>query len=180
MPEERPCRRCGNKTELRLGRMSNGARMPALQCLTCFEYDTGYVGIKSGYSVQMQDAAPALDVKSRDRMREIKYAEQRKAAEEKARVAEEEEATWWHNYNEYTTTLIWKGKRERVMARDNRTCQACLRCGATEVHHLTYKHAGDEPLFDLVAICYSCHQKLTQMDRNRRAKNQIYGFEKNR
>jgi hypothetical protein len=29
---------------------------------------------------------------------------------------------------------------------------------AQHIHHLTYKHAGSELLFELVALCWACHQ----------------------
>jgi 5-methylcytosine-specific restriction endonuclease McrA len=38
---------------------------------------------------------------------------------------------------------------------------------ATQVHHLTYRHLGNEPLFELMAICRDCHEQLTEMDRSR-------------
>jgi hypothetical protein len=30
----------------------------------------------------------------------------------------------------------------------------------SHVHHLNYQRLGDEMLFDLVALCEGCHQKL--------------------
>ena len=44
-----------------------------------------------------------------------------------------------------------------------------FRCGDTiEVHHITYAHVFDEPLFDLRAVCRPCHERLTARDRENR------------
>jgi ribosomal protein S27AE len=76
--------------------------------------------------------------------------------------------SWWAEYSAYLLTPEWRQRRERVLKRDNYQCQACLNAFATEVHHLNYDHVGNEPLFDLVAICKPCHDALTAMDRSRR------------
>ena len=55
-------------------------------------------------------------------------------------------------------------KKAKVMLRDKNICQACLTRQATDVHHLTYKHIYNEPLFDLVAICRPCHEKLHELE----------------
>lgn len=68
------------------------------------------------------------------------------------------------DYAEYLTSPEWKEKRKLVMERDRYHCQSCLADDATEVHHLSYKHLFNEPLFDLVAVCRSCHQSITDMD----------------
>ena len=55
----------------------------------------------------------------------------------------------------------WAKKRDLVLKRDNYICQACLQEPATMVHHKTYIHFGDEPLFDLESVSDKCHDKLT-------------------
>lgn len=72
----------------------------------------------------------------------------------------EESNEWWAQYNEYLVSSEWLEKRRRVLERDNYICQACLVRKATEVHHLTYAHTFDEPLFDLVSVCRICHRRL--------------------
>jgi hypothetical protein len=50
---------------------------------------------------------------------------------------------------------------------DGNACKArlpgCTK-NATEVHHLSYRHIGNEPLFDLVSVCGPCHRAITAMD----------------
>jgi 5-methylcytosine-specific restriction endonuclease McrA len=81
-----------------------------------------------------------------------------------------EKAKWWADYNAYLRTEKWAKKRAAVLERDKRTCQACLTRPATQAHHTTYAHVFDEPLFELVAVCEPCHEKITEMDRKRWAK----------
>lgn len=76
---------------------------------------------------------------------------------------------WWARYDRYLLTDKWKRKREAVLKRDGKVCRACVTREAIQAHHLSYAHVGDEPLFDLVAVCLECHERITEMDRVRRA-----------
>lgn len=76
---------------------------------------------------------------------------------------EEQNQAWWEKYNQYLTTQAWHNLRQRVMERDNHTCQACLRRPATQVHHLSYhfyNELGGSAAFECIAICDQCHQKI--------------------
>lgn len=77
---------------------------------------------------------------------------------------------FWTQYKEYLESDKWKGKREKVLERDGRQCQACLDNPANEVHHLTYKHLYNEPLFELVSVCKLCHDHITKLDREKTPK----------
>jgi 5-methylcytosine-specific restriction endonuclease McrA len=64
---------------------------------------------------------------------------------------------------EYYETPEWRAKRQAVLVRDNHECKAQLDCcvvRAESAHHLTYAHVFNEPLFDLVAVCWPCHERL--------------------
>lgn len=93
-----------------------------------------------------------------------------------ARIAElqnEKNADWWRRYNEYLRSPEWEARRNLVLDRDNFECQARLPgCAhiANHVHHLNYDHVFNEPLFDLESVCKSCHDRITEIDRARRAK----------
>ncbi len=71
-------------------------------------------------------------------------------------------------YRAYLQTPAWMNRRNAVMQRANGRCESCGIATATEVHHKTYEHIFNEPLFDLVAICRSCHEKITLIDRERK------------
>lgn len=65
------------------------------------------------------------------------------------------------NYNKYIHSSAWRRKRERVLKRDHYKCRKCgKRNCRLEVHHLTYKNFGDEPLNDLITVCSRCHHKI--------------------
>src|SRR5690554_3069284 len=60
----------------------------------------------------------------------------------------------------------WKGKREKILKRDNWECQKCKNNGkysrATTVHHI--KHLTDRPDLaltgsNLVSLCSACHNE---------------------
>jgi hypothetical protein len=94
--------------------------------------------------------------------------EQRLAGRHKheARLAlqqEHEEAQsrrWWEWYNLYLRSPEWRQRRAKVMDRAGNICEACRERPAAHAHHLNYAHVGNEPLFDLVAICQQCHDEI--------------------
>lgn len=80
----------------------------------------------------------------------------------------EQNREWWEWYNGYLQSSKWAWRRAAVLKRAGSLCEARLpRCTlrATQVHHTTYEHVGNEPLFDLRAVCEECHQSLTEQDR---------------
>ena len=67
---------------------------------------------------------------------------------------------WWAEYSDYLTSLEWRKKRTLVLERSKGICEGCLQNKATQIHHLNYNHQGDELLFELVALCDDCHNKV--------------------
>jgi 5-methylcytosine-specific restriction endonuclease McrA len=60
----------------------------------------------------------------------------------------------------YMKSNNWKRLRQQVLGRAGYTCTARMAgctLTATEVHHISYINLGDEPLWDLRAVCSSCH-----------------------
>jgi 5-methylcytosine-specific restriction endonuclease McrA len=47
-----------------------------------------------------------------------------------------------------------------VIERADGLCEGCRSAEAVHVHHLTYKHCGNEFLWELVAICRECHERV--------------------
>ncbi len=70
------------------------------------------------------------------------------------------EAERKRRYAEYLQSPAWRFKRQQVLDRDGGICQGCRKREATEVHHLTYKRFGCEMLFDLIAVCDDCHNRI--------------------
>lgn len=141
------------RKELRWGVKSNGAKYYKYQCLDCY---------KVGQEVSKFTAKgnePRIVMLNYDT-----YMRPEARNERSNRAS----AEWWSNYDAYRQTPKWRAKREAVMRRDNNLCQACLSARASDVHHLTYDHLFDEPLFDLIAVCRPCHDRITAMDRAKR------------
>ena len=65
-------------------------------------------------------------------------------------------------YRDYLLSPEWAKRREKVLRRANGICEGCGEARATQVHHKTYDHIYNEPLFDLVAICKACHESIHQ------------------
>jgi len=86
---------------------------------------------------------------------------------------------WFAQHRAYLATPEWRNKRELVLARDHHVCHAVLiDCAgvASEVHHLTYRHWREEPLFDLESVCSSCHRKITFIERRERAEQMLAAY----
>jgi 5-methylcytosine-specific restriction endonuclease McrA len=132
------------------------------QCAHCGE-GLGAVK-KSLFTAAQVDAMPAFDEGLRDeRWREKRekidaWRESLLARQEAAKTARD--SAWWVWYNQYLTTPEWKQRRAAVMRRADGICEGCGTGRASQVHHLTYKHVGNEFLFELVAVCDGCHRRL--------------------
>lgn len=140
---------------------SNGVRHYRLQCQRCGEFSAAR---KVDYEPSQLATAAPFDETLAKRWNESRWERQ---AELRMVAVENEKAEWLAAHNEYLASRQWRLKREAVLKRDGYLCRACCARPATQVHHLTYKHYRDEPLFDLVSVCDICHHKITELDRVR-------------
>lgn len=136
------------------------------QCLDCGRY------IRAQRSTrQRTERLPEFDVaflESEEAKRKKAYEDSAKLAKTKFKaMLEVESARWWQWYDAYLKTTEWDMRRQAVLRRDP-ICKACESMESVQVHHLTYAHVGNEPLFDLVGVCRDCHEKITAMDREAR------------
>lgn len=149
MPEPLPtCRSCGGHTALRVQTLSNGAKHLRFQCQKC--------GAAVGTMVRQVDAhlfhqGPVPPWNER-----LVHATE--AAEQAQR--EEESKKWWLWYNGYLQSPEWRARRELVLRRAGGTCEGCGLQPAQHVHHRTYDDVGQELLFQLVALCVPCHERV--------------------
>lgn len=137
---------------------ANGVVIPGFCCTTC----GAWKAVKKALAPPVE-ALPEYDGSARDR-----YWKARGEKYEAERQRDERDR--WDEYSAYLATQKWAVKRAAVLERDAHLCQACRSRKATQAHHLTYAHIYDEPLFDLVAVCEPCHERITKMDRERRAR----------
>lgn len=77
-----------------------------------------------------------------------------------AKSKETFDALWWEWYTGYLQSDVWKERRQKVLEREHYVCEACKEEKANHVHHTTYEHAGREPLFELRALCETCHDDI--------------------
>lgn len=149
-----------HETRARLSRRTtkSGARLSCWQCLICGHSST--VSNAAVDELHDYNGLAPFDETLADR-----YFRQQ--TEQRRSVGEAELAERRRKYGEYIRSDKWRGKRAAVLRRDGNLCQACLVLPATEVHHKTYEHVYDEPLFDLVSVCHVCHERITHMDRER-------------
>lgn len=157
---------CEHRFRLCNRTLSNGTVQLGEQCEDCGAY----------HAVKKCTVHPSLlkEVAKYDAtIREAHYSdlqEKRRAEfDEQQRERDSQQAEWWENYKTYLMSPAWMSKRQRVLERDAYVCQACLRKRASQVHHKTYAHVFQEPLFDLISVCDICHSAITQIDRARRA-----------
>ena len=75
-------------------------------------------------------------------------------------VPNPEQRRWWERYSAYLQTAEWQTLRARVLDRCQRVCEGCGERPAADVHHLSYRHVGQEFLFELVGLCRECHERL--------------------
>ncbi len=142
---------------------SNGGLMVKKQCLNCGESDASAMFKFS--DVGGKENVKSLPLFKQDLWDNFCDVMRKEANDEWYRKRNQEREEWFVGYNEYLNSHKWKFKRQLVFKRDNNLCQACLTNKAEEVHHLTYKHVFNEPLFELTSICKRCHDKITELDR---------------
>ena len=72
-------------------------------------------------------------------------------------------------YDKYMKSDAWAKKRAERLELDDNKCVMCERPnglqkdGVTpilQVHHISYKNLGNEPMEDLVSLCPSCHKRI--------------------
>lgn len=74
-------------------------------------------------------------------------------------------------YQEYMRSLSWRGTRRRRLAIDHHQCRTCGHDGSLyplTVHHISYDRLGHERMSDLITLCSSCHQAVTDAAQRRR------------
>jgi len=130
---------------------SNNTTCVQKQCLSCGEANGKFYKITEIGGKENLDKLPLYDSKLNNLYYENRYLKQK--------------LDWLKKNNDYYNSEAWKNKRLQVLQRDNYICQCCLNNKATQVHHISYKHFGDEYLFELTSICNNCHEELTDKDR---------------
>jgi 5-methylcytosine-specific restriction endonuclease McrA len=131
-------------TGLRERTYSNGTKHYQMQCRSC--------GAPVGSTVPKRHVQGSVEPWDESLREDCNLA--------RLQAIQEEWEEKRNTYQEYLSSEDWGRRRQAVLERDGGRCQACLKVEATQVHHKTYKHIYNEPLFDLVSICRRCHEML--------------------
>ena len=157
--------RC-EKTHLTRRMQEGGSIAYYMQCLRCGRATSTALAKQKAADLlrrmglqSLEDLAP-WDKKLRD-----DYEKQISALY--AQKALQREIDWndksWERTEEYRAYLLtpeWRTRRNLVMRRAEGRCEGCGTADAAHIHHLTYKHRGCEFLFELVALCAGCHERI--------------------
>lgn len=170
---------CCNKPDLEMVKhtISDGRFQIKKQCCNCGEIQGHCIPFKTVDNIEALPSSNRArqEIFQGGRSEELTLMRERvlKMFEEKFGVRADKKVGLL-GYAQYLESPEWKEKRKLVLKRDRNICQSCLVDDATEVHHLTYKHVFNEPLFDLVAVCKPCHQSITDMDNKSNFKKIIH------
>jgi hypothetical protein len=139
--------------ELRRRITAAGAEVFAEQCTSCGH---ALVRRKAEVPTQLRAAAPPFDQELSPRWWSERTAISRERWEQQKA---QEKAEFWTWYEAYLLTPEWRARRALVMRRAGGVCEGCLSAPASQVHHTTYAHVGDELLYELRAVCDGCHER---------------------
>lgn len=65
----------------------------------------------------------------------------------------------------------WKRLRDYVLKRDDCKCRTCGSAFNVEIHHIKYPEVwGEEDPNDLITLCHKCHERIHQVDIERKNK----------
>lgn len=129
---------------------SNGGFQVKNQCLDCG---------KIGQAKKRQPGDENLPLIDRQMQADLWQKRQEAYQRELEQLEEAYRQKMVAEYQKYLDSDEWHEIREKVLQRDNYTCQGCLLRRATCVHHLTYENIKDELCYQLVSLCKECHEK---------------------
>lgn len=66
---------------------------------------------------------------------------------------------WREKYEAVISSERWKERvRPAILERAKNKCERCGAVGDLQIHHLTYRHLGEERGNELLALCEQCHE----------------------
>jgi hypothetical protein len=148
--------RCSHeKSEIRQRTVGGGTIQIRNQCLACgraignaVKRDT----IKNKLLDFDETIAPAFEARLQTELNEI--------YKKHLALQLRGKASFQTDYNNYMASQAWADKRRKVIERSGGVCEGCRERNADDVHHLTYIHFRNEFLFELVALCRACHDRI--------------------
>jgi hypothetical protein len=147
------------QTEIRRILAANGARHFRRQCLRCGQ--------------RIGQAIPKIDVSANAVSEDIELPKAFLAEKEiqlsaiyqkHIRLQKSYKSSFWEIYKAHLNSEEWSRLRNKVTERAQNHCEGCGDREATQVHHTTYRNLGREFLFELIALCAVCHERLHRQE----------------
>ncbi|MEX5600134.1 MULTISPECIES: HNH endonuclease [Rhodobacterales] len=157
------------RSELRRGFNKGGGPIVKKQCLDC--------GLLLGNPVKRTTETELLP--EIDEAHNPDYEAKRKGEwdtvrrryvaiqESRWRGSVEGKSYFQRSHADYLASREWAERRSLVMDRAAGLCEGCRKARAAEVHHLSYRNWGSEFLFELVALCGDCHDRIHRLNEDR-------------
>lgn len=151
MDNSEACPKCGSFDYQYARKPIEGGVQLRKQCRDC-----GSISSRSYKQSEVEniESVPFVNQQKYEQLNEHEYQQYKQQRQE-------EKESWMVGYSEYLQSPLWKRKREHVLRRDRNLCQRCLEKEATEVHHLTYEHWGNELTSELISLCHDCHESFS-------------------
>jgi 5-methylcytosine-specific restriction endonuclease McrA len=128
------------------------ARQLRHQCVSCGEL----VGAALKHALASSNT-PELSRDEAMRAYRTRQAHWERQREQRDREFQTARARRRREYQEYLQSNAWAERHTLVIERAGGICEGCRKAAAEQVHHITYEHVGNEFLWELVAICRTCH-----------------------
>lgn len=145
------CAYCSDtRSELRRRKIANGSIQYVEQCLGCGR--TRCSPVKASL-IRKPETLPDWDD-------ELAGEFDKYSTFESQQQREREHSAWLAEHDVYLRTPAWRTRRQAVLTRARGKCEGCGINDATQVHHLSYDHWKEEFLWELVAICNVCHDRV--------------------
>jgi hypothetical protein len=143
------------KTSVRRRPYGGGAIHFCQQCLECGRS----IGTALKKTKELENS-PFWDVTAEQIYTDHREATRLAVIQKHVRIQRDRLDGFKREYEKYLKTEAWALRRAMVLNRAAGICEGCLGRKATQVHHKTYAHIQDEFMFELIAVCDECHQRL--------------------
>lgn len=151
MNEGGPCKYCrGIKAEIRRRKVKNGSIQIVAQCLTC--------GAARSSPRKASTFTNPLGIPDWDDSLEDAFGDHINLENRAQR--ERDRADFFKEHDAYLRSPEWRRKRAAVLKRSQGLCEGCGQVRAIQVHHLHYDNWKEEFLWELVAVCNACHERV--------------------
>lgn len=145
-----------NDQTLTRKRKTNGAAMYVRQCQECGQNASNQIAaveaMREGFTPWDEELAETGRT-----LRSAQYERDRHTRELESLLRQQE---WSQKYNAHLISQKWQKLRKLVFKRSDGFCEGCGVRKAIQVHHVSYDHMGDEFLWELRAVCLTCHERI--------------------